>query len=66
MEEYITVQEAAEAWGLSIRRIQTLCNENRIEGAKKFGTVWAIPKNAARPKDGRVKSGKYTNWRKNQ
>lgn len=34
MEEYITVQEAAEAWGLSIRRIQTLCNENRIEGAK--------------------------------
>ncbi|MEE1009981.1 MAG: helix-turn-helix domain-containing protein [Agathobacter sp.] len=66
MEEYITVQEAAEQWGLSVRRVQTLCNENRIEGAKKFGTIWAIPKDASRPKDGRLKSGKYTNWRKNE
>lgn len=65
MEEYKTVQEASAEWGLSVRRIQTLCNENRIEGAKKFGGVWAIPKSAEKPKDGRIKSGKYTNWRKN-
>lgn len=62
--EYMTIKEASELWGLSVRRIQTLCDEERIEGATKFGTVWAIPKDAERPKDGRIKSGKYVNWRK--
>ena len=61
--DYITIKEASELWGLSIRRIQTLCDENRIEGATKFGNVWAIPKDSERPKDGRYKTGKYINWR---
>lgn len=57
--EYITIKEASEKWGLSIRRIQTLCNEEKIKGASRFGRAWAIPIEAERPVDHRVKSGKY-------
>ena len=59
MNDYLTVQQLAEKWGVSIRRINTLCNEGRLEGAMKFGNSWAIPKDVERPADGRVKSGKY-------
>lgn len=34
MEKYISVIELAERWNVSPRRIQVLCNENRIIGAK--------------------------------
>lgn len=29
MFEYMTVQDAAKLWGLSERRVQKLCKENR-------------------------------------
>ena len=57
--DYITIQEAAEKWGLKDRRVQVMCQEEKIPGAKRFGRVWAIPADAERPADGRVKSGKY-------
>lgn len=57
--DYMTVKQAAEKWGLSERRLQAMCNDGMIEGVIKFGTVWAIPVNAERPVDKRVKSGKY-------
>ena len=44
--EYMTIKEAAEKWGLSIRRIQDICKENKVPGVMKFGTAWAIPKEA--------------------
>lgn len=59
----MTIKEASEKWQLSIRRIQTLCNEKKIYGIKKFGNMWAIPTKAECPKDNRVKTGKYINWR---
>lgn len=62
--EYITVKEAADMWKISKRRIQILCREKRIDGAKKFGRDWAIPQKAAKPQDGRVTTGEYRNWRK--
>lgn len=46
MKEYLTTQEASEKWNIGIRRINTLCNEGRIEGASKFGKAWAIPADA--------------------
>ena len=52
-------EKAAEKWNLSVRRVQTICNEGMIEGAMKFGNTWAIPKNAVKPADKRIKSGKY-------
>lgn len=63
MSEYITVKELAEKWGLGARRVQLMCGEGLIPGAYKFAGVWAIPKDAERPVDGRVKTGEYKNWR---
>jgi hypothetical protein len=48
-------KEVSEKWGISERRIQKLCSENRIEGVLRFSRVWAIPKNAKKPKDARRK-----------
>ena len=59
MNGYMKISEATEKWSLSARRINTLCLEGRIEGAVKFGNTWAIPRDVKRPKDQRVKSGKY-------
>ena len=59
MVGYMKIQDAAVKWGISDRRINTLCLQGRIEGAVKFGTTWAIPIDAEKPKDERVKSGKY-------
>ena len=47
--EYITVQEAAEKWGVSVRRVQYLCGHDRIKGAVRFGPVWKIPSTAVLP-----------------
>ncbi len=57
--KYMSATEAAAKWGLSSRRVGLLCNEGRIEGAQKAGAVWIIPENAEKPKDARIKSGKY-------
>jgi hypothetical protein len=62
--DYITVMEASEKWNLSARRIQTLCNEGKVEGAIKFGREWAIPKQNEKPADARIKSGKYIKSKK--
>lgn len=53
MLDYISVQQAAEKWKISERRIQKLCEENRIDGAVRFGHAWAIPKDAQKPVDKR-------------
>lgn len=54
----ITVQQAAENWGLSVRYVQVLCKKGRLPGAVKFGLNWMIPADAKRPKDGRYKESK--------
>ena len=64
MEGYVTAQEMAVKWNLTTRRVQKLCEDGLLPGVNKFGTVWAIPANLEKPADGRVKSGKYRNWRK--
>lgn len=47
--EYITVNEAAKKWGVTPRRVQMLCSENKIKGAMRFGPVWKIPQIAELP-----------------
>lgn len=59
MNGYIKVSEAAEKWGIGERRIVALCNQGRLKGAVKFGNTWAIPEGTEKPKDERIKSGKY-------
>lgn len=55
---YLSASQAAKKWNISQRRVQILCSENRIEGAFKVGEVWAIPDNAPKPRDFRMKSNK--------
>jgi hypothetical protein len=57
MLEYISAPEAAKKWGISERRVQKLCEENRIPGVVKFSRLWLIPKDAEKPADKR-KRGK--------
>ena len=59
MMEYLSIRQVSEKWGLSTRRINVLCSEGRIPGATKIGSYWAIPTDAEKPKDARIKSGKY-------
>ncbi len=49
MIEYMTAQEAANKWGITVRRVQILCSNGRIIGATKHASVWAIPRNAEKP-----------------
>ena len=63
MSEYYTVTEYAEITGKDPGNIRRLLAYGRLAG-EKLGKQWMIPKNAEYPKDGRVKSGDYRNWRK--
>lgn len=57
--KYLSVKQTSERWGISARRIQILCKEGRIPDAFIVGNSWAIPADAEKPKDNRIKSGKY-------
>ncbi len=57
--EYLSIRQTAEKWGISVRRIQILCKESRIPGAIRIDYSWAIPADARKPEDARIKSGKY-------
>lgn len=51
--EIMSAREAANKWGISQRRVALLCSEGRIAQAQMVGNSWIIPKNAAKPTDGR-------------
>lgn len=52
--DWITPQQAAQLWGISERRIQSLCTKGRVKGAIKLGRAWLIPKDTLKPIDGRT------------
>lgn len=52
---FMTVKEAAIKWGISERRIRTLCSQGKIDGAFQDGKLWKIPAGAKKPADGRLK-----------
>lgn len=53
---YMTVTQAAKKWGISDRRIRTLCAEGKISGVTREGRSWLIPTDARKPQDGRFKT----------
>ena len=61
--EYLSIKQTAEKWGITPRRLQILCSQERIEGAMRIGNYWAIPSDAEKPKDQRIRSGKYVKTR---
>jgi hypothetical protein len=56
--DWLTAKEAAERWNITIRHVQFLCDRGLVAGAQKFGGVWAIPKGATKPPDGRTREAK--------
>lgn len=56
--DYISAQDAATKWGISKRRVQTLCASHRIENAVRVGNMWILPGDAEKPSDGRIKHKK--------
>lgn len=57
--EYLSLKQTTEKWGITVRRVQVLCSQGRIPGATKIGFFWVVPKEAEKPRDQRIKSGKY-------
>lgn len=53
--KYITAEEAAVKWKVSVRLVQRYCIQGRIDGVKKSGKIWKIPSDAAKPEDRRRK-----------
>ena len=49
MNGFITVQEAADKWGITSRQVQILCKNNRIDGATRMSRIWVIPENTKKP-----------------
>ena len=62
MSEYYTVSQYAEVSGKDPGNIRRMLIKGTLSG-EKVGNQWLIPKDTIHPQDGRVKSGKYRNWR---
>ena len=56
--EYMSAKEAAEKWGISQRRVATLCSEGRIEDVQMVGNTWIIPVCVPKPVDARYAKNK--------
>ena len=59
MDRYVTVNDMAKRWNVSVRQVQFLCQNGKIEGASRFGNAWAIPKDTPKPtRTGKLKPGR--------
>lgn len=43
--EYMSAKEAATKIGVTIRWVQQLCKDGKVEGAQRFGSqdIWLVP-----------------------
>ena len=53
---YISISDAAEKFDISKRRVQTLCEQGRFEGATLVDGMWRIPSAVQKPADRRKKA----------
>ena len=61
MNGYVSANEIAKRWDISLRQVQYLCSHGRIDGVIRFGKSWAIPENAEKPtRTGKEKPGRKT------
>lgn len=60
MKGYLSIQETAKRWEVSVRWVNQYILEGRIPGCERFGRSWAVPENAMKPKKQKPgeKSGK--------
>ena len=50
MKGYLSVQQTADKWDVSVRWVNQYILEGRIPGCERFGRVWAVPEDAVKPK----------------
>jgi len=63
IDNMITIAKYAERIGLTANAVRRKCLRGTLPGAVKIGRDWLIPADAPY-EDGRIKSGRYTDWRK--
>jgi Fic family protein len=51
--KYLTTKEVASKWNINDRRVRSLCEEGRVDGAIKVGKTWMISEDASKPYDAR-------------
>ena len=56
---YSSALEISKKFNISTRRVQMLCKQGRLHGAKQISGVWLIPSNVEKPKDERYSKSKY-------
>jgi len=56
--DYISVRQAAEKWGVSMRWVQAMIKDNRIAGVERLTREWLVPKDAPKPEDLRKLNGR--------
>ncbi len=50
MKRYLSVQQTADKWGVSVRWVNQYILEGRIPGCERFERGWAVPEDAVKPK----------------
>ena len=55
-KEMLSAREIAKSWSISTRRINQLCNADKIKGAVKIGGLWKIPADSLAPETIRNKN----------
>ena len=54
----VSIREASYRWGVSERRANQSCAEGRIPGVSRVGRPRALPADAEKPSDPRIKNTK--------
>ncbi len=63
--KYLSVTQFAQKHRMDVGNVRRYIAQGRIS-AIKIGNQWAIPEDAAPPKDNRIKSGKYVKSNNNE
>ena len=50
MKGYLSVQQTADKWCVSVRWVNQYILEGRIPGCERFERGWAVPEDAVKPK----------------
>ena len=61
--DYMSTREAGELWGYSMQGVSRLCALGRVQGAGKVGHGWIIPRDASRPSDARITTGRWIGYK---
>ncbi len=64
--DFVIAKEKSVEWGISLRRVQTFCEQGRINGVQRMGKIWIIPRDAKRPSDMRYTANKHGNCEENE